>query len=210
MEEELQRNYGYVFEVELLMEIKAIGKFQKIDEGEIIIDIGETIKWMPLILNGAIKVMRENEDGDDLLLYFIERGDTCAMTITCCMGNVKSEIRAIAETETELIMLPVEKMQEWMHKFEGWQRFILQSYNLRMSELLESLDAIAFMKLDERLFRYLKDKAMVNHDDLIQTTHRDIAIDLNTSRVVVSRLLKKLEHENKIKLGRNNIKILSL
>ncbi|NND51385.1 MAG: winged helix-turn-helix domain-containing protein, partial [Flavobacteriaceae bacterium] len=91
-----------------------------------------------------------------------------------------------------------------------WQSFILQSYNMRMSELLESLDAIAFLKMDERLFRYLKDKAMVNHDDLIQTTHQDIAYDLHTSRVVVSRLLKKLERENKIKLGRNNIKVIEL
>ncbi|MBT8273941.1 MAG: Crp/Fnr family transcriptional regulator, partial [Bacteroidia bacterium] len=164
----------------------------------------------PLILTGAIKVMREDEVGDDLLLYFIEQGDTCAMTITCCMGNTKSEIRAIAETDTELIMIPVEKMQEWMHKYKSWQSFILQSYNMRMSELLESLDAIAFLKMDERLFRYLKDKAMVNHDDLIQTTHQDIAYDLHTSRVVVSRLLKKLERENKIKLGRNNIKVIEL
>lgn len=210
MTDDLERNYGYLFEDELLEEIKTIGKFHSIAEGDIIIDIGDYIKSMPLILNGAIKVMREDDEGDDLLLYFIEQGDTCAMTITCCMGNTKSEIRAIAESDTELIMIPVEKMQEWMHKYKSWQSFILQSYNMRMSELLESLDAIAFMKMDERLFKYLKDKAMVNHDDLIKTTHQEIALDLHTSRVVVSRLLKKLEHENKIKLGRNNIKILEL
>ena len=126
------------------------------------------------------------------------------------MGETKSEIRAVAETDTRIIMIPIQKMQEWMHKYKSWQSFILQSYHERMKELLEAVDTIAFLKMDERLYKYLRDKAMVNRDDLLKTTHQEIAQDLHTSRVVVSRLLKKLETENKIKLHRNSIKIINL
>ena len=210
MLEGLQRNYGYLFEDDLLKEISEIGTYKKVSEGFIVIDIGEHIKNIPLILSGAIKVMREDEKGDDLILYFVEQGDTCAMTITCCMGETKSEIRAVAETDTRIVMIPIQKMQEWMHKYKSWQSFILQSYHERMKELLEAIDTVAFLKMDERLYKYLRDKAMVNRDDLIKTTHQEIAQDLHTSRVVVSRLLKKLENEQKIKLHRNSIKIIDL
>ena len=132
------------------------------------------------------------------------------MTLSCCVGNTKSEIRAVAETDTKLIMLPVEKMAEWMHKYKSWQAFILQSYHSRMMEMLEAIDTIAFLKMDERLLKYLRDKAMVSHDDVLQVTHQEIAQDLHTSRVVVSRLLKTLENSGKIKLFRNRIKVIAL
>lgn len=210
MLEDLQNNYGYLFEEELLDEISKVGLYKEVPAGTTLMDIGDKIKYMPLILHGAIKVMREDDQGDDLILYFVEQGDTCAMTITCCMGETKSGIRTIAETDTSLLMVPIQKMQEWMHKYKSWQGFILQSYHSRMNELLEAIDTIAFMKMDERLLKYLRDKAMVNRDEMIHTTHQDIAYDLHTSRVVISRLLKKLEHENKIELHRNNIKVIDL
>ena len=210
MLKELEINYGYLFEKELLKEINEVAEYKEIPEGNILIDIGDYIKSMPLILSGAVKVLREDDKGDDLALYFIEHGDTCAMTITCCMGETKSGIRAVAETDTKLLMIPVKKMQEWMHKYKSWQSFILQSYHLRMKELLEAIDTIAFLKMDERILKYLRDKAMVNHDDMIHTTHQEIAYDLHTSRVVISRILKKLETEEKIELHRNKIKIIDL
>ena len=210
MIEDLKVNYGYLFEDDLMDEIQEIGKYMGVPEGTIIIDIGDTITAMPLILNGAIKVLREDDKGDDLLLYYLENGDTCAMTITCCMGDAKSGIRAIAERDTEIIMVPVKKMQEWFHKYKSWQSFVLESYHTRMNELLEAVDAIAFLKMDERLLKYLRDKAIANRDQLINTTHQEIAYDLHTSRVVVSRILKKLERDNLIELHRNKIKILNL
>lgn len=210
MIDELKENYGYLFEDELLMEINNSGTFKEVPEGFQLINIGDYIKSMPLLISGAIKILREDDKGDELLLYFIERGDTCAMTLSCCMGQKKSEIRAVAETPTKLIMIPIEKMSEWMGKYKSWQNFILQSYNDRMTELLEAIDTIAFLKMDERLLKYLRDKAMVNHDDLIHVTHQNIAFDLHTSRVVISRLLKTLENNGKIELHRNSIKILDL
>ena len=165
---------------------------------------------MPLLISGAIKILREDNNGEELILYFIEQGDTCAMTLSCCLGHTKSEIIAIAETDTKLIMVPVQKMEEWLGKYKSWQKFILQSYHDRMSELLHAVDTIAFMKMDERLFSYLKDKAMVNHNEVIHVTHQEIARDLHTSRVVISRLLKKLAMAGKIELHRNNIKVIDL
>ncbi|NHF58147.1 Crp/Fnr family transcriptional regulator [Flavobacteriaceae bacterium TP-CH-4] len=210
MNEVLQNNYGYLLEPELLKEIEEVGVYKKIGEGTQLMDIGEPISTMPLLLNGAIKVLREDEKGDELLLYFLERGDTCAMTFSCCMGKSKSEIRAIAESDTELLLIPVEKMEVWMGRYKTWQQFILDSYHTRMMELLDTVDTLAFMKMDERLLKHLQDKAKVNHDDMVQTTHKDIALDMHTSRVVVSRLLKKLEKEGKIEMHRNQIRVIDL
>lgn len=210
MIKELTEQYGYLFEEELLQEINSIGVYKEIPQGSKLIEIGDYIKSMPLLVKGAIKILREDDKGDELVLYFIEKGDTCAMTLSCCIGRAKSEIRAIAETDVKLIMIPVEKMESWLGKYKTWQQFILQSYHNRMSELLEAVDTIAFLKMDERLFKYLKDKAMVNHNDVINVTHQDIANDLHTSRVVISRLLKKLEINGKIILNRNSIKLLDL
>lgn len=210
MKEELEFNYGYLFEDELLEEINTIGVYREVSEGSKLIEIDDYIKSMPLLIDGAIKILREDDKGDELILYFLERGDTCAMTLACCMGDTKSEIRAVAETDAKLVMIPVKKMTQWMSKYKSWQNFILKSYHDRMTELLEAVDTIAFLKMDQRLFKYLRDKAMVNHDDVISVTHQEIAHDLHTSRVVISRLLKTLELEGKIKLYRNSIKILSI
>ncbi|XLS30723.1 Crp/Fnr family transcriptional regulator [Flavobacteriaceae bacterium M23B6Z8] len=210
MIDELKSKYGHLFEDDLLQEINQTGTFKEVPEGFKLIEIGEYIRSMPLLVSGAIKVLREDNDGDELLLYFLESGETCAMTLNCCMGQTQSEIRAIAETDTKLIMVPVQKMDEWMMNYRSWRTFVLQSYHDRLNEMLETIDGIAFMKMDERLLRYLKEKSRVNNSNHIYSTHQEIAYDLHTSRVVVSRLLKTLEKRGKIELHRNHIKILQL
>lgn len=210
MIEELRLNYGHVFEEELLEEINQVGVFKEVPAGYKLIEIGDYIKSMPLFVKGAVKILREDENGDELLLYFIERGDTCAMTFSCCLGRSKSQIRAVAETDTKFIMIPIQKMEEWMGKYKTWQNFILQSYHSRMTELLEAVDTIAFLRMDERILKHLQDKAKVIGNDEIHSTHQEIAHDLHTSRVVVSRLLKSLENQGKIKLNRNNITVIDL
>ena len=179
-------------------------------EGYKLIEIGDYLRGMPLLISGVIKILREDDDGDELLLYYLEKGDTCSMTMACCMGDTKSEIRAIAETDAKLIMVPIQKMEEWTIKYKSWRNFVFNSYHVRLNELLSTLDSIAFQKMDERLIGYLKEKARVTNDDIIHSTHQDIAYDLHSSRVVISRLLKKLEEMGKIKLHRNFIKILDL
>lgn len=210
LEKELRDAYHFIFEEELIQEMVKFGTFREIKAGETIIDIGEYVKSMPLLLEGAIKVLREDKDGDELLLYFLERGDTCAMTLSCCLGQTRSEIRAIAEKDTHLVMIPIEKMEEWTSRYKSWRNFVFESYHSRLSEMLDTIDTIAFLNMDERLMRYLQDKAKINSSEQIQVTHQEIAYDLHTSRVVVSRLLKKLEIEGKIGLQRNCIMVHNL
>ena len=208
MKDILKESYGYIFEEALLEEIEKVASFREFKADDYLIEIGDYIKTMPLLLNGAIKILREDENGDELLLYFLERGDTCAMTLTCCMGQSKSRIRAIAETNGAMLMIPVEKMEDWLTKYKTWRNFVFDSYNVRLMEMLEAIDTLAFMNLDERLYKYLTDKAKVLGNTEINTTHQEIAYEMHTSRVVISRLLKALELKGTIKLHRNKIEIL--
>ena len=208
MRDILNQAYSYIFEEALLDEIAKVAVYKEFKADDYLIEIGDYIKTMPLLLTGAIKILREDENGDELLLYFLERGDTCAMTLTCCMGQSKSRIRAIAETDGAMLMIPVEKMEEWLTKYKTWRNFVFDSYNVRLNEMLEAIDTLAFMNLDERLYKYLIDKAKVIGDTEIKNTHQEIAYEMHTSRVVISRLLKALELQGKIKLHRNKIEIL--
>lgn len=207
MEELLKKQYGYIFSPELIKEIEELGEYREFKAGEEILDYGQVIKFLPLLLNGAIRILRENKEGQELLLYFLERGDTCAFTLNCCIGNKISEIRAEAETDVKLVMIPIQKLDEWMCKYTEWRAYVMRSYYERVNELLDVVDAIAFQQLDQRVFQFLKDKAMVSNDTTIVVTHQEIASYLNSSRVVISRLLKKLEIQGKIEIGRNQIKL---
>ena len=210
MFKELTEHYGHIFEEELLKEINELGVFKDVSEGEKLVEIGQYIKSMPLLVSGIIKVLREDKDGNEILLYFLHNGDTCAMTMVCCVGQKQSEVRVVAETDTKVIMIPVQKMEEWLATYKSWRKFVLNTYHARLNELLDTVDSIAFLKMDERLHKYLKAKMHVINSNVIYSTHQEIAYDLNTSRVVVSRLLKKLENMGKLKLHRNYIKIISL
>src|SRR5690606_25754096 len=141
-------------------------------------------------------------------IYFLEAGETCTMTLACCMGTTKSKIWTVAEKDSTLVMIPVEYMQKRFDSNESWRNVILESYHTRFPEMLETIDTLAFMKMDERLLKYLKNKVMLHDNHTIDTKHQDIAEDLHTSRVVISRLLKQLENENKIKISRNKIEVL--
>ena len=208
MKNTLQNTYNFIFEEALMNEIIEVSKILDFKEGDIIIDFNENIKSMPLMLTGAIKISREDFDEGELLLYFIEKGDTCAMSMQCCLGNAKSEIRAIAETDGQLILIPVAKMNEWLGKYATWRNFVFNSYNNRLKEMLTTIDHLAFMNMDKRLLNYLLEKSKINNSNQVQNTHQEIAYDLNTSRVVISRILKALENKGKIKLNRAYIELL--
>jgi CRP/FNR family transcriptional regulator len=208
MKQELNELFGHIFEDELLNEIITNGIEKNVKAGEILIDYGQNLQFMPLLLDGALKITREDTEGDELLLYYIENGDTCSVTLSCCMGNTTSKIRAIAERDSYMVMIPVSNMLEWMQKYQGWMAFVFESYNNRFNELLSAIDSLAFSNMHQRLFKYLKDKVLVNKSTELKSTHQEIANDLHTSRVVVSRLLKNLEREGKIKLHRNRLEVL--
>lgn len=206
----VQKYFPILQEEALLNEIDENGTIAYREAGERLIEIGAYIKQMPLLIKGTLKISREDKDGNELLLYYLKGGETCAMSLTCCMGDAKSNVRATAIDNVELIMLPTSLVDAWMQKYTSWKNFILLSYQARFEELLETVDSIAFMKMDERLEKYLTDRAKELKCSTISITHQDIALDLNTSREVVSRLLKQLEKLQRIKLFRNKIEILTL
>lgn len=208
IKEKLEEYYSVVFEKELLDEIAEVGEYKKVKEDDLLLDIGDTFNYMPLILTGAIKISRETRNGEEIVLYFLERGDTCTITFGSGLHSSKSKVRGIAEKDSELIFIPVNKLGEWMAKYSSWRSFVIDSYDIRLNEMLEAIDTLAFMKMDERLYKYLTDKVQIMRDMVLHTTHQEIAVDLNTSRVVVSRLLKQLENEGKIKLFRNKIEVM--
>jgi len=209
MKDLLKQTYGFIFEEQLIEEIAEVSLLRDFKEGDVLIDFGDSIRKMPLLIKGAIKISREDFDEGELLLYFIEKGDTCAMTMACCLGEIKSEIRAVAETNGTVVMIPITKMEEWLGKYKSWRNFVFNSYNSRLKEMLSAIDNLAFMNMDERLLNYLYDKAKINNSNHILNTHQEIAYDLHTSRVVISRLLKALENKGKISLHRAFIEIVN-
>ena len=209
MIQKLREKYGAFFEADLISEIESIGQLKEVTAGTQLMHIGQYIKSMPLVLKGNLKIMREDQDGDSLLLYYLEQGETCAMTLSCCLGNQKSEIIAIAESDSELLMIPIEKMEVWTAQYKSWRNFVFTSYNHRIKDLLETVDSIAFLKMDERLVKYLEEKSRISSDGIIHKTHQEIAHELHTSRVVISRLLKTLEQNGSIKIERNKVKLLN-
>lgn len=204
-----QTSLASTFEPALIKEMQEFGEVKVFKEGDVIMDYGKYIRMMPLILTGTIKVLRMDETGKEILLYYLSSNESCSMAYSCCMEARKSEVKAIAEEEVELIAIPHTKLDEWLCKYPSWKNYIMRSFNERFLEMLKSIESIAFHKLDERLIGYLKEKQRLSGSSVIKVSHYIIADELATSRVVVSRLLKQLENDGKILLYRNEIKLMN-
>lgn len=210
LKEKLSDYYSNIFEEELIDEIVKVGHFDNIKSGELLIDIGDDMTHIPLILSGIIKIIRQEKEGEELVLYFLERGDTCAISFVNCINRKQSIFKGVVEQDVEAIFLPVEHIDSWLQNFKSWRHFIIDSYHFRLLEMVESIDSLAFMKLEQRMYKYITDKVKITKDNILDITHQEIATDLNSSRVVVSRLLKHLENEGKIIMRRNRIIIENL
>ena len=201
-------SFGATFEPELVKEMSQFGEMKFFKEGDIIMDYGKYIRMMPIVVKGTIKVFRMDDTGKEILLYYLSSNESCSMAYSCCVEAKKSEVKAIAEDDVELIAIPHIKLDEWLCKYPSWKNYIMRSFNERFLELLKSIESIAFHKLDERLIAYMKEKKRLSGSNVIKASHYVIADELATSRVVVSRLLKHLENDGKILLYRNEIKLL--
>ena len=201
-------NLQHIFEPKLLQEIQQFGIIQHFKEGDLIMDYGKYIRMMPIILKGTVKVYRMDENSNEILLYYLSSSESCSMAYSCCIEAKKSEVKAIAEDDVELVAIPHIKLDEWLCKYAGWKNYIMRSFNERFIELLKSIESIAFHKLDDRLIAYLKEKKRLTGSSVIKVSHSLIADELATSRVVISRLLKQLENSKKIILYRNEIKLM--
>lgn len=201
--------FNTIFEPQLIQEIQQFGIFQTFKDGDLIMDYGKYVRMMPIVLKGTVKVYRLDEKKNEILLYYLSSNESCSMAYSCCLEAKKSEVKAVAEDNVELIAIPHVKLDDWLCAYPSWKNYIMRSFNERFIELLKSIESIAFHKLDERLIGYLKEKQRLSGSSVIKASHGLIADELATSRVVISRLLKQLENDKKIILYRNEIKLLS-
>lgn len=202
----VQKNYPRLAEKELQEEIAAHSKLMRFKAGGVISEYGSYVKFIPLIFEGVIKVTTEDEEeGRELLLYYLQPGEACSLSFTCCMMNKKSTVRTEAEEDSLLAGIPIRLMDEWMTRYQSWKNFVMITYDKKITDLVKVVDSIAFRSLDSRMVDYLRKRVETSGSRVINASHQDIASDLNASREAISRLLKNLEKEGVVKLGRNQL-----
>lgn len=176
--------------------------------GEVIISEEAFIKSVPIVIEGSIKVMRTDPDGRELLLYYIRPGESCIMSFLGALHNETSKVKAVAEETTTLLLIPPDKSAEWISKYPEWADFMFKLYHRRFEELLQVVNSMAFDKLDQRLEKLLRQKSELHNTKVLQTTHQQLADELGTTREVISRLLKQMENQGIVFLGRNKIELI--
>ncbi|MEO6948261.1 MAG: Crp/Fnr family transcriptional regulator [Ginsengibacter sp.] len=173
--------------------------------GEIILNDNANIRAIPIVIKGSAKVMRADEEGKEILLYYLKAGESCIMSFLGGMHHEISKVKVIAEEDTEILFLPMEKVSLFTKEYPQWIDYIFMLYNKRFEELLEVVNAVAFKKMDERLLNFIRKKCEHTKSKTLNVTHEQLANELGTARVVVSRLLKQMEDEGLVELGRNKI-----
>lgn len=193
---------------ELIAKLYQHGISKQYQAGEILIDENSYIRSIPIVIKGSLKVIRTEEDGREILLYYIQAGESCIMSFLGGLHNETSKVKAEIEEDAEILFLPMDKVSLFIKEYPEWLDYISRLYHKRFEELLDIVNAIAFKKVDERLLKLLRIKSDLNQTKIILTTHEQLANELGTARVVVSRLLKQLEENGLVILGRNKIELL--
>ncbi|MBP6431764.1 MAG: Crp/Fnr family transcriptional regulator [Ferruginibacter sp.] len=196
------------FDKNLISDIEANAVIQQFKTGDILMRTGQYIKNTVLVIKGKIKIYREDENGGEFFMYYLQPGQACAISMICATKAEKSQIMAKVVEDVEVIMVPLQLMDSWMMQHRSWYEFVLETYRNRFEEVLVVIDSIAFKAMDERLEFYLKRQMKSYGTNDLKLSHQDIADDLNTSREVVSRLLKKMEQLSKVRLHRSHIEVL--
>ncbi len=205
----LKRVYSTLFETQLIKEIGENSMLITANAGQTLINPGQTIKMVPMMLSGTLKVSRINEEGQELLLYYVREGEGCAMTFSCGMMSQASLVKGAAEDDLSMLCVAVNIMEEWMLKYPSWKKFVMGTIVNEFIDVIKSVDDVTFKKMDDRLVSYLKEKSKISGSSLINLSHQQVADEMGTNRVVISRLLKKLENEKRLLLFRNQIKLLN-
>lgn len=208
--EELSQVSEFKSSPELVEKLYAYGIVKKFPAGSVILNENAHIRSIPIVTQGIIKVIKTEEDGKEILLYYINAGESCIMSFLGGIHHETSKVKAEVEEDAELLLLPIDKVNLFIKEYPQWLDYIFRLYHKRFEELLEVVNAIAFKKVDERLLDLLNKKYLLSQSKIIHTTHEQLANELGTARVVVSRLLKQLEDAGKVKLGRNNIQMISV
>lgn len=197
-----------IFPAELVKEIEESGNLKYFQAGETIVNMDSYIKNIPVVISGSIKVIRTEEDGREILLYYLTPGESCIVSILSGMKNETAKIKAIVEEDAELMMIPADKAKEWVRKFPDWTEFIFDLYQKRFEELLDMVNSVAFQKIDKRLLQLIKQKTELYQSSQISVTHQQLADELGITREAASRVLKQMEKDKLIILSRNKIELL--
>jgi CRP/FNR family transcriptional regulator len=204
VEEVVKKRFPF-FESGLRSAISEAGTYREFEAGQELIREDQYIKSFPIVLSGMIKVCRTDDSGNELLLYYLRPGEVCTVSLICCMDRTRSRVRAVAEEETTAIVVPVELLDSWMTSFQTWKEYVMRSMQMRFDELLNTLDSIAFLKMDERLEEFFIKRFSSTGSTIFEGSHQDVALALNSSREVISRLLKQMEKKGLISLSRGRI-----
>ncbi|MBL7690992.1 MAG: Crp/Fnr family transcriptional regulator [Flavipsychrobacter sp.] len=192
----------------LQAEIAAYARVKTVERDTVLMSPGDDIFFVPIVQQGVLRIVRQNEEGKEVFLYHLYPGQTCAVAINCCQGKKKSTIKAIAEEDSEILQIPVNMVDEWF-KYPEWKTFINATYGQRFAELLEVIDLIAFNNMDKQVLHYLQERARAAGSNALYITHQIIADELHTHREAISRLLRAMEQKNMLRLGRNTIELLT-
>lgn len=192
----------------LLAEIEKHARHKHVEKDAVLIKPGSDIVFVPIVEQGVLRIVREDEEGREIFLYHLYPGQTCAMAINCCQAGEKSMVKAIAEDDSEILQVPVKKIDEWL-KYGEWKTFINSTYGVRFAELINVIDLIAFSKMDEQVLHYLRERVKATGSKTLFITHQQIADELYTSREVISRLLRSMENKGLVRIGRSSIELLN-
>ena len=206
--QQLRSLFPILSQTGLVLDIVQKGQFVELPAGAQLLDLGNIIKVVPLVLSGSVKVVREDEEGNEIFLYYIRKGESCAMTLTSCLKREKSAIKAIVEQQVRAIAVPVEAIYDFVHRYPSWNDFIVETFSKRFEEILEVVDHIAFHQLDVRLLKYLMGRGKMLDTNVLEMSKTAIARDLNSSREVISRLLKQMEKNKLIRMSGQKIELL--
>jgi len=188
-------------------EIRSFGQVRTFPAGAVILNENHYIQLIPIVLKGSLRVMRTDENGREMLLYYIQPGESCIMSFLGGIHHETSKVSALVEEDAEILFIPAEKAGEWVKEFPEWTDFIFRLYHKRFEELLSVVNAVAFQKLDDRILHLLQQKSKLFQSKEINITHQQLADELGSTREVVSRLLKQMENEELVKLSRNKIRL---
>lgn len=201
-------NLKDIFQSDLVKEIENSGNLKHFEAGDTIVNMDSYIKHVPVVISGSMKVIRTEEDGREILLYYLTPGESCIVSILAGMKNETSKIKAIVEEDAEIMLIPADKAKEWVRKYPEWTDFIFNLYQKRFEELLEVVNSVAFQKIDTRLLHLIKQKTQLYQSKEISVTHQQLADELGITREATSRVLKQMEKEHLLILSRNKIELL--
>lgn len=192
----------------LVAEIEKNGRQKSFHQGEILMNPGQEILFIPIVLKGSIRILRQDINGAEVFLYHLYPGQTCAVSLTCCQSGKKSSIKAVAETDTDILQIPANLTEDWF-KYPEWKAYISNNYSNRFTELMQVIDLIAFQHMDKQLLHYLEERSKALNTRVLDITHQQIADELHAHREAISRLLRVMEQKKLVRLGRNSIEVLT-